>query len=361
MTESQYALYYPTIEFQDFSWLWAASLIWDRIYKIVPDSYEPDDVDNVKALQEGGEIGMPIRPGSYAREIADDFIKGLHSGKWQAAALEFDVPADFPAYARLHHDKVDVALREMIVAKGKGASHGDWLYVPTNFEALYMTYLANAIADKNNLQLVSDSAAAWTGSTFFQYDGALEDYPQDSCQGALAALIIRDFIPRNLTDLTPKQILAFRETHRDERRRFLKSIKDAARGISACEDPQVVNDLIEDLKKDITSSIQEYKKSTGMLKVVGWTGMKSVTFPVLTRVIGSFMSIDPSILNVLSDVGIGLGLVSGISDLKQKQRKLLRECDYSYLVHLRREWKNCYGGDDYNYFLCRQMEEFIND
>ena len=37
---ANYALYYPTIEFQNYSWLWSASLLWDRIYRIVPESYE---------------------------------------------------------------------------------------------------------------------------------------------------------------------------------------------------------------------------------------------------------------------------------------------------------------------------------
>jgi hypothetical protein len=33
------ALYYPSIEFADPQWLWASSLIWDRIYRIVPKDY----------------------------------------------------------------------------------------------------------------------------------------------------------------------------------------------------------------------------------------------------------------------------------------------------------------------------------
>jgi hypothetical protein len=164
-----------------------------------------------------------------------------------------------------------------------------------------------------------------------------------------------------LTDLTPKQILKFREIHRDERRRFVKAIKDAAAKISECNDPKIVTDLIEDLKRDITSAIKEYRKSASMLNVVGWTGIKSISFPVLTRVIGALLTIDSSTLTVLSDIGLGIGLVSGVSEIQEKQRKLNKESDYSYLVHLHREWKDCYRGDDYNYFLCRQMEEFIND
>ncbi len=40
----------------------------------------------------------------------------------------------------------------------------------------------------------------------------------------------------------------------------------------------------------------------------------------------------------------------------------MKESDYSYLLHLDREWQGrALYNKGYNYFLCRQMEEFIND
>src|SRR5580700_7572398 len=93
------ALYYPTIEFQDYEWLWSAALLWDRIYRIVPEGYEPDDPENIQILAEGGEIGIPLRPGPYTKDTADEFLGKISSGDWDAAALEFDMDE---AYARLH-------------------------------------------------------------------------------------------------------------------------------------------------------------------------------------------------------------------------------------------------------------------
>ncbi|PIU47073.1 MAG: hypothetical protein COS94_08460, partial [Candidatus Hydrogenedentes bacterium CG07_land_8_20_14_0_80_42_17] len=101
----QSALYYPSIEFTDPRWLWASALVWDRIYRIVPKDYTPDDSDNVKRLAETGEIGIAINPEEYAKPVADEFIKKLPSGKWEAAALERNMDDD---YARLHRGKVDV-------------------------------------------------------------------------------------------------------------------------------------------------------------------------------------------------------------------------------------------------------------
>ncbi|MCK4415152.1 MAG: hypothetical protein KAY32_16595 [Candidatus Eisenbacteria sp.] len=252
-----YALYYPTIEFHDFEWLWNASLLWDRIYRIVPAGYEPDDCENVRILAQSGEIGHAIRPEEYAPLVAKEFVDRIEEGRWDAAAVERDIPDE---YARLHKGKVDVALREMIIAKGAGAEHKDWLYVRTEFGALYMTYLANHIAAMNKLQLLSDSTPAWTGSTYFRFDGDVQDYPREEYVQQLAVLVLRDFLPENITSVRPESILRFREKYRDERQRFLGALRKSAADISECTGAAVVRDRIEDMKKEIEASLKDYRK-----------------------------------------------------------------------------------------------------
>lgn len=41
------ALYYPSVEFRDPVWIRQACLIWDCIYRIVPEGYSPKDTDFV--------------------------------------------------------------------------------------------------------------------------------------------------------------------------------------------------------------------------------------------------------------------------------------------------------------------------
>jgi len=361
MNDQNYALYYPTIEFQDYEWLWSAALLWDRIYRIVPDAYIPDDHDNIKALVDTGEIGIPINPGDYAKDIAQEFVNKLDSENWDAAALSYDIPNN---YRRLHHDKVDVKLRELIIAKGKGENNGQWLHVPVEFAAHYMTYLANAIAEKNNLSILSDSAPAWTSSTYFKYNGEVEDFPREDLSQLLATVVVRDFIPDDIMSIDPKDIVKFRQKYRDERKRFMLSIKSAATQISRCKDPSVIRDQIEDIKKDIESSLKDYRRSLEVLNITGLTGIKSLTFPALTKVacIITGQEINVETLIIVSALGFAVGLVSGLSELSHKKYKLSKESDYSYLMHLQRNWKKCAMYDnDYNYYLCREMEEFIND
>lgn len=361
MNNPNYVLYYPTIEFQDYRWLWSASLLWDRIYRIVPENYNLDEPRNIQCFTETGEIGIPIRPDSYAKKVAEEFLEKVEFGNWSAAALEFDVPE---AYARLHQDKVDVQLRNMIISSGTSNVKDEWLHVPTEFEALYMTYLAEQIAKKNNLQIVSDSSAAWTGATYFKYDGEIVDFPNQDQTQQLATLVIRDFIPENILDLTPDSIIDFRDKYKDERQRFISAIRNAATEFSNCEDETVYHDRLNDLKKDIESALKDYKSSLRALKVISWTGIKSLSFPVVTKVATAIAGteLDTTTLSIISAMGVGLGLVSGFSDWNEKRRKLDKDCDFSYLMHLKRNWVgSARYNNDYNYFLCREMEEFIND
>jgi len=361
MNVRNYALYYPTIEFQDYEWLWSAALLWDRIYRIVPDTYIPNDQDEIRALVDTGEIGIPINPGDYAQDIAQEFINKLDTEHWDASALTYDIP---DGYRLLHQDKVDVKLRDLLITKGNVENSGEWLHVPVEFAAHYMTYLANAIAEKNNLSILSDCTPAWASATYFKYNGEVEDFPRQDLSQLLATIVVRDFIPDDIMSIDPKKIIKFRQKYRDERQRFMLSIKSAATRISACKDPAVIRDQIEDIKKDIESSLKDYRRSLGVLNITGLTGIKSLTFPALTKVACMItgQELNVQTLAVVSTLGFAIGLVSGLSELSHRKKRLSKESDYSYLVHLRRNWKKCARYDnDYNYYLCREMEEFIND
>jgi hypothetical protein len=185
--------------------------------------------------------------------------------------------------------------------------------------------------------------------------------PREDLPHVLAAMLIRDFIPTNVVNIEPKALLSFRDKHRDERHRFVNAVRTAASRMANCHDAKVARDMYEDLKKDITSSLEDYRKSMDILKVEGWTGIKTLLFPAATGVIGKLIALDPTQLTILSAAGLAIGAVSGIASMKQKGKKLTREYDYSYLLHMRRTWQKCYRNSDWNYYLCRQMEEFIND
>jgi hypothetical protein len=361
MAEHNYALYYPTIEFQEYEWLWGASLLWDRIYKIVPERYEPDEPPNVLELLEEGEIGIPINPKEYAHAVADEFVEKLSSPQWDACALSYSPGDSTEDYRRIHKNKIDVRLREMLISKGQASAQGDWFQVPNEFSAHYMTYLANAIAEKNKLHLVSDFSTAWTCSNYFRYDGKIDDYPASHLESQLALFIVKEFLPTNLTTITTKELIRFRRERREQRQRFMKSIQTAAQSISRCTDPAIVQDLVRDLKKDIDSAIDDYKRSADILKVTGWTGLKTLSFPVLTAVIKMLVELDPASVAVLSTAGLGLGVLTGLREYQHKKAQLAKTSDYSYLISMRKNWIGRDQTASYTESLWKEVDDFIND
>lgn len=361
MQKPNYALYYPNIEFRDYASLWSAALLWDRIYRIVPQGYEPLDCENVRIMRETGEIGAAIPPDAYTKDVANEFLDQVATHHWTATALKRNLDSD---YVRLHRDKVDVELRNMMIAAGTAREDREWLRVPRTFEALYMTYLAGRISARNDLQLISDNAGAWTGATYFAYDGAIEDRPLAHLPQQLATLVIRDFVPANILDVRPDQLVSFREKYRDERQRFLSAVGEAAKTISACEDPDVYNDRIDDLKKEIEISLCDYRRSLEALHVTSLTGIQSLQFPVLTTIATVIAGGDLSAttLAVQSALGFAVGLVSGLVGIKHQRRRLEKESDFSYLLHLKRDLQQgAAAASDHVWRLRDSMHQFIYD
>ena len=83
-------LYYPTIEFANKEWLWNACLLWDKVYRIVPEGYIPNDRDEIRTLIEDKSVIANIAPEKYATEIFEDFIKVMDKSKWACALSEAD-------------------------------------------------------------------------------------------------------------------------------------------------------------------------------------------------------------------------------------------------------------------------------
>lgn len=352
------ALYYPSIEFRDFRWLWTSALLWDKIYRIQPADFSPDEPDNVRALCEEGDVGIPLRPAAYAKEVAQEFMISVDTGKWNAAALE---KRNVRNHVRIHHDKIDIQLREMLISKGRAASHEQWLYVPDDFEALYMTYLAKKMASKNGLQPVSDSNAAWTALTYFSTEGIETECLPKDMPFALAALMIGNFVPQNITDITPKALLAFRRRYPDERRNFMRAVKDAAKQLANCHDAKVVKEIVKEIQKDIERALKDLQGSMEALQAESFVGLKSLTLPMSSAVLGALLPLEFTQSVLLGATGLAVGSIASVATYKQKGKRLSKEHEFSYLMHAERAFPKTVEDMNVPRRLYRNMNEFIND
>ncbi len=357
-------LYYPTIEFkkEDLYWLWSAALLWDKVYRIVPDEYRVNDCENVKELCSTGEIGIPLSPKRYSTEASKKFMSNIESRKWNAAALTYDSEEikTYDNYNYLHTQKVDVALRNLMLLNKNISQHHEWLVVPCEMANQYMIYLATEMAEKNDLALHTHDNNVWTASTFFLFDDSIQEgvYPgegwQEESKTVIAPMYINKILPINLLDITPSQILRFRKERKDERKRFNEALDAFSDKISKVNDPSILKQLWHDERKEVESALCEYKKSMDIIKVCGWVGGISSMLTIATDALG-YTDFSKNAIQYMGSAGIGLGLLTGLA----RERSEIKPPPYSYLSYLSELGKSNFS--EYNYNLYRKMEEFIND
>lgn len=359
-----YTLYYPTIEFSNAEWLWAAALTWDRIYRIVPEGYTPNDSYNIKYLSSNSDLINNIEPSKYSEEASVKFLEGLQlQGKWWAAALDSS-NYEKENYVKLHKDKADVKLRKLLLAER--STEKDWFNVPHDMASIYMLFLANYIAEKNSISLATDYAEAWCGSNFFQYDGNLNDNDTENSETNLAAITINGFIPTNIMNLTPQELIKFRENSSPERQQFFNSMRSLSTKISSCEDSIIINDIISDHLKGLMVSKKEYNKRMLDIKATAFYGLKTVMVPALITVSSAFTTLPKEVVANLQALGVGLEVIGGFWEAQKSISKERKNYECNYLMQLngyiangwtpydlnnKHEGYHAYLGNNLNHFL----------
>jgi len=359
---SKDVLYYPTIDFrrEDFNWLWVSSLLWDRVYRIVPDDYALDEPRNIQELCSTGEIGIALSPSRYRKKSSDDFRANIESKKWGAAAF-FSNTEDldkYQEYCRIHKDKVDVVLQNMMLLQDNTYEDKDWLYTGKALATLFMTYLATEIATQNNLALSTGDSNIWVASSYYLYDAQLQpcflsgdEYEEESRSTlALTSLLLKNLIPENIMHLTPSQILEFRKKRKDERTQFHSAIDEFGRKLSEVSDPRILKIVVDEELGKVEKAINEYKKSMDMFRVSKWMGGISQLITVLSNAF--YITNNVTGATIAASVGANLGLIAGL-------KKEPKSTPYLYLYELKKLTEH--GVSEIYKNLINGIEEFIDD
>lgn len=165
LNDIKYFLYYPSIEFRSMNWLKTSLLYWDAVYRIVPDSYEPEDNDTVKEAIDNNLV----RPISLEK---DDFIRISNEFRKFVSKLPF-TPAGFDGTSteRLHKDKIDDRLYEFLERLSVKIDSEGFLHLPPGLARWYMLYLSKSVAGRRNIATATDVIDVWTVTPYFKERG----------------------------------------------------------------------------------------------------------------------------------------------------------------------------------------------
>jgi hypothetical protein len=72
-------LYYPFIHFKNDAWLKLTALYWDKMGRIVPETYRTEDTDTVKQLAEQAGYIETFRPTWVRPEFGEKFVRFLET------------------------------------------------------------------------------------------------------------------------------------------------------------------------------------------------------------------------------------------------------------------------------------------
>ena len=73
--KSDSILYYPHIEFQNEAWVKASLLLWNHVYRIVPNNYTPNDSDEIKALVDEDFVRNITLEEKDKNDTFDEFLR----------------------------------------------------------------------------------------------------------------------------------------------------------------------------------------------------------------------------------------------------------------------------------------------
>jgi hypothetical protein len=243
-------LYYPTIEFQDETWVKAALTVWDKIYRIVPANYNPKDSDEVKKAIEADLIENINLSVEDLEEAADKFTSFCHKLRFPPAGFDsstYDV--------RLHSDKIDSRLIPYFKGIASEFDSSGFFRLPESIANGYMFYLSKSVSSRRNIAKLTDNPDMFSGMIYFDGNGHFdESLIDDSINEMYCSLIIENLIPADIRSIKIDTIIDINKDMSVARNDFRKSVSEFTERIRKIKDKEFVVREIERFKKELLAT-----------------------------------------------------------------------------------------------------------
>lgn len=170
--------------------------------------------------------------------------------KWDAAALTADSEGE-QLLTQLHTDKTDQRVRALFRESGFKETN-EWMHVPTELASNFMLFMATEISTQNRLSLITNDWGAWTGTSFFEIDGDVDELLENVGCGedtaaesfGLFGLMVCELAPVNISDIPAEKIVEFRRKRRDEIQSFPACMDSLRTELSTLESAEIKGSTI---------------------------------------------------------------------------------------------------------------------
>ncbi|MFA3842585.1 DUF6236 family protein [Streptomyces aureus] len=356
---------------QDDAWLKAAALYWPNIGRIVPRDYPIQESRTAEILN--GELGLMVNvsPDWHGDEIGLEFLEFVERRLYDLRA-RFPVPPRTVRDAPFHRvpgtparhlvEWVDLDNKGILVAEDTLVEAGlavpaydehgrRWLGMHPGLAAVYLTALAQRVADDNQAQLVTDqpdNLSDWQGWTTEAIAGELLDGPTsgalrrhsaDEVAAMYAVLAVQTVVPASLENVPVKKIVAARRTLHaefDAFRAHLESLTDEFTRLAETDDPGILAARLEILaNRHVRLPLADLRRglrSVGLQPVQATMGIKSIKLPVLPAAAVAALAIP----DTAAQAGLLGALILSSAVQARTTARQLRSTAAGYLLGLHR-------------------------
>lgn len=352
------ALYYPTIDIENWDWAKSAALFWDNIQTIVPKSIKKPYGGKVTRILSDEGVLTPhfVSPDlQVVRNLSEEVIKFLETnegfdylikGKGQTTTIHEDkLPRDVRRLSTMHPEKLSHEIRYML---DEGMGRDDWIEVDTRFAGFYMSLLANKICEKERFVLLTDDSFASNLTEKARLDNQKKVFGRERhwrryepttlhlSQGLLSNLTLKGI--RFSPETKVQDILKFKRKHQDELGLFRQNLEKLVSSIPEETPFEALQQHVEDIYiNEFKPAYNNFKKALSGFKLK-WINdhiMKVAFFKGGTGALLPFL-LGATIPQALL-AGAGISVVTSAISYNNAKQEMLRENPYSFLVSAENE------------------------
>jgi hypothetical protein len=354
-----HALYYPHINLTNKNWVKHALLFWDNISRIVPNSVEPSDNEDIISINYHTGFIKDYHPESYdtsntfnqfseqLRHIleSDQFFHNRYFERGRNRRHYFgDYNERRSFYSNMvksngtyiHVMKIDPRMKEYLFEIGiaiPGENQWeDWIKIDNEIGLLYMTFLAKSISNNKNLPIVTDVEQSFSAA--IQFETKLNSDYKNEFEYRLGNLLIETIVPNNINAVPLDKIIDIRENYSAERSAFFNEVSSLTNLLPKIDNASALNDALNQHSKLILKETRTLEKLYKSHKIETVNKFLSISIPTTVASLSDYI---PDIAKpFVATGGVIFGLVSSVNAIK-KEKLELQANPKSYLLNLKSE------------------------
>lgn len=362
------ALYYPTIDIEDTSWLKTAILFWDSISTIVPESLthpykQPDtqylaDIGFLRPLYVNSDDKSVV---GIEEDILDllfspEFIQAIYSprshrynGIW-SDKISYKLRGYLSVFSEvgIYGEKMSWGIREEIRHFNRHLGSQEIYYFDTEFAYIYMITLANKLCEDHSLGMVTNDVPCFNIGNIARLGNQTTIRPEDRFRSRrprdhqLEQGILLNFIISGLSispDTALTDIISFKNHHRDELGRFRTQLAKLTQNLDGNKPIDVMKQEISDLySNEFMPAFNDFKEALASSRIKWFTE----TFLKVSLLSASATGVPMALLGMPVEqaifAGMGVSVIASAVSYSIDKKHFLRENPYSYLLSINREW-----------------------